>query len=125
MTMNNKGYLSIRGTQNKFFDSRRIGSDNDSGISFPSIEKIAAAYEIPFLKINNSNELTEKLKNAIDFKGPVICEVICSESQEIVPTVSAVKNDDGSMTSKPIEDMYPYLPRDEFLHEMIIKPLSD
>jgi len=125
MIMNNKGYLSIRGTQNKFFDSRRIGSDSDSGISFPSIEKIAAAYEIPFLKINNSNELTKKLKNAIDLKGPVICEVICSESQEILPTVSAVKNDDGSMTSKPIEDMYPYLPRDEFFHEMIIKPLSD
>jgi len=125
MIMNNKGYLSIRGTQNKFFDSRRIGSDNNSGISFPSIKKIAAAYEIPFLKINNSNELTKKLKNAIDIKGPVICEVICSESQEIVPTVSAVKNDDGSMTSKPIEDMYPYLSRDEFLHEMIIKPLPD
>jgi len=125
MIMNNKGYLSIRGTQNKFFDSRRIGSDYDSGISFPSTEKIAAAYEIPFLKINNSNELAKKLKKAIKLTGPVICEVICSESQEILPTVSAVKNDDGSMTSKPIEDMYPYLSREEFYNEMIINPLQE
>jgi acetolactate synthase-1/2/3 large subunit len=49
--------------------------------------------------------------------------VICPENQEIIPAVSAVKNKDGSMTSKPIEDMYPFLERDEFLNEMNIKPI--
>jgi acetolactate synthase I/II/III large subunit len=119
---NNNGYLSIRVTQNKFFDGRRIGSDPESGVSFPEVGKIASAYELPYVKINNVAELREKLVDVIAASGPVICEVMCPENQEIIPAVSAVKNDDGSMTSKPIEDMYPFLERDEFLNEMIVKP---
>jgi acetolactate synthase I/II/III large subunit len=120
---NNNGYLSIRATQDKFFDGRRIGTDPTSGVSFPEVEKIAYAYNLPFVKINNVFELRKKLSEIINSKGPVVCEVICPEYQEIIPAVSAVKNDDGSMTSKPIEDMYPYLDRDEFYEEMINKPL--
>jgi len=120
---NNNGYLSIRATQNKFFDGRRIGTDPESGVSFPEVEKIAKAYDLPYVKINNAAELRKKLTDVISASGPVICEVMCPENQEIVPAVSAVKNDDGSMTSKPIEDMYPFLERDEFLNEMIVKPI--
>ena len=120
---NNNGYLSIRATQNKFFDGRRIGTDPESGVSFPEVEKIAKAYDLPYVKINNAAELRKKLTDVISAFGPVICEVMCPENQEIVPAVSAVKNDDGSMTSKPIEDMYPFLERDEFLNEMIVKPI--
>jgi len=120
---NNNGYLSIRATQNKFFDGRRIGTDPESGVSFPEVEKIANAYELPYVKINNVDELREKLANVIATSGPIICEVICPENQEIIPAVSAVKNKDGSMTSKPIEDMYPFLDRNEFLDEMLIKPI--
>ena len=75
------------------------------------------------MKINNVSELRKKLSRIIHSKGPVVCEVICPEFQEIIPAVSAVKNADGSMTSKPIEDMYPYLERKEFYEEMINKPL--
>jgi len=120
---NNNGYLSIRATQDKFFDNRRIGTDSKSGVSFPEVERIASAYELPYVKINNVAELREKLEDVIVTSGPVICEVICPENQEIIPAVGAVKNDDGSMTSKPIEDMYPFLDRDEFLNEMIVKPV--
>ena len=120
---NNNGYLSIRATQNKFFNGRKIGTDLESGISFPEVEKIANAYELPYIKINNAAELREKLSDVISASGPVICEVMCPENQEIIPAVSAVKNDDGSMTSKPIEDMYPFLERDEFLNEMIVKSI--
>ena len=120
---NNNGYLSIRATQNKFFDGRRIGTDLESGVSFPEVGKIASAYELPYVKINNVAELREKLADVIAASGPVICEVMCPENQEIIPAVSAVKNDDGSMTSKPIEDMYPFLERDELLNEMIVKSI--
>jgi len=120
---NNNGYLSIRATQNKFFDGRRIGTDLESGVSFPEVGKIASAYELPYVKINNVAELREKLADVIAASGPVICEVMCPENQEIIPAVSAVKNNDGSMTSKPIEDMYPFLERDEFLNEMIVKSI--
>ena len=125
MVMNNGGYQSIRATQSNFFDGRKIGTDNESGISFPSVEKISAAYGLPFVKIDNSNELAQKLKKVINHKGPVICEVNCSDDQKIIPAVHAAKNADGSMTSKPIEDMYPTLERKEFFNEMIIPPLLD
>ena len=78
---------------------------------------------MPYIKINNVAELRDKLADVIAASGPVICEVMCPENQEIIPAVSAVKNDDGSMTSKPIEDMYPFLERDEFLNEMMVKPV--
>jgi acetolactate synthase-1/2/3 large subunit len=120
---NNNGYLSIRATQNKFFDGRSIGTDSKSGVSFPEVEKIAYAYDLPYVKINNADELKEKLSDVVSRSGPVICEVICPENQEIIPAVSAVKNKDGSMTSKPIEDMYPFLGRDEFSEEMIVNPV--
>ena len=120
---NNNGYSSIRATQNKFFDGRRIGTDSKSGVSFPEVGKIASAYELPYVKINNVAELREKLADVIAASGPVICEVMCPENQEIIPAVSAVKNKDGSMTSKPMEDMYPFLDRNEFLDEMLIKPI--
>ena len=120
---NNNGYSSIRATQNKFFDGRRIGTDPESGVSFPEVGKIASAYELPYVKINNVAELREKLADVIAASGPVICEVMCPENQEIIPAVSAVKNKDGSMTSKPMEDMYPFLDRNEFLDEMLIKPI--
>jgi len=122
---NNNGYSSIRATQDKFFEGRRIGTDKTSGVSFPEVEKIAYAYDLPYVKINNVSELRKKLSEIIDSKGPIICEVICPENQEIIPAVSAVKNKDGSMTSKPIEDMYPYLERNEFFREMIVQPLSE
>ena len=122
---NNNGYLSIRATQNKFFEGRRIGTDAESGVSFPEVERIASAYDLPYVKINNAVELREKLKEVLAADGPVICEVICPDNQEVIPTVSAVKNEDGSMTSKPIEDMYPYLSREEFLEEMIVKPVAE
>ncbi len=120
---NNNGYLSIRTTQDKFFEGRRIGTDPTSGVSFPDTKKIANAYELPYVKINNATELRSKLNEVISFDGPIICEVMCPEDQEIIPAVSAVKNKDGTMTSKPIEDMYPYLDRNEFINEMIIKPI--
>jgi len=125
MVMNNGGYQSIRATQSNFFDGRKIGTDNESGISFPSVEKISTAYGLPFVKIDNSNELAQKLKKVINHKGPVICEVNCSDDQTIIPTVHSAKNADGSMTSKPIEDMYPSLERKEFFNEMIVQPLPD
>jgi len=120
---NNNGYLSIRTTQDKFFEGRRIGTDPTSGVSFPDTKKIANAYDLPYVKINNATELRSKLNEVISFDGPIICEVMCPEDQEIIPAVSAVKNKDGTMTSKPIEDMYPYLDRNEFINEMIIKPI--
>ena len=97
-------------------------SKDELTVLLKEVEKIAKAYDLPYVKINNTAELRKKLTDVITASGPVVCEVMCPENQEIIPAVSAIKNDDGSMTSKPIEDMYPFLDRDEFLKEMIAEP---
>ncbi|MFC2128731.1 thiamine pyrophosphate-binding protein, partial [Bacteroidota bacterium] len=121
---NNDGYSSIRETQEKFFDKRFIGTDSSSGVTFPSLEKIAFAYGIKFFRIHRYNHLDDIVKQVLSFDGPVLCEVICPRSQKVAPTVSSMRKDDGSMVSMPIEDMYPFLDRTDFYSNMIIKPLK-
>lgn len=121
---NNNGYLSIRSTQKRFFEGRLIGSDGRSGVSFPDIYKITSAYGLEYRLLKQSKSLRKDLKDVLSLPGPVICEVICNPDQEIIPAVSAVRNADGTMTSKPLEDMYPFLDRSEFLKEMVVKPVE-
>jgi acetolactate synthase-1/2/3 large subunit len=122
---NNDGYLSIRATQRKFFEGRFIGTDSTSGLSFPSIEKIAGAYGLKYFCLARSHNLSEGIKEVLDYPKATVCEVICIRDQEIVPTVSSVQKEDGTIISKPLEDMYPFLDREEFLSNMIIKPLEE
>lgn len=122
---NNNGYLSIRATQRKFFAGRELGTDPDSGVSFPSTEKIAAAYGIPFHRVSESALLDTALTRLMAASGPMILEVMCPQNQEIIPTASSKKMPDGRMVSKPLEDMYPFLDREEFLANMIVKPLDE
>ena len=121
---NNDGYLSIRATQNKFFNGRFIGTDKDSGVSFPDLEKISSAYGIKYEKISKINEFKSVMKEINEYNGPVLIEAMCIPNQPIIPTVSSKKLDDGTLVSSPIEDMYPFLPRDEFKENMINKPLN-
>lgn len=122
---NNNGYLSIRTTQTKFFEGRLMGTDANSGISFPELKKIANAYGIKYYRAEQVSDLDSVLLKVMDERGPIICEIMTPEMQEIIPTVSSMKKDDGTMVSKPIEDMYPFLERSEFSSEMISKPLED
>lgn len=122
---NNDGYLSIRATQSKFCEGRFIGTDKTSGVSFPDTERIAEAYGIRYFRISESRKLDETLESVMACREPVLCEVICLRDQEVVPTVASYKKADGTMISKPLEDMYPFLDRAEFLSNMIVKPLSE
>lgn len=121
---NNNGYLSIRATQSRFFEGRLIGTDKGSGVSFPDLKKIARAYGIKYYYVDKSRKLDRMIENVLKEKGPVICEVACPPDQEIMPSVSSVRKEDGSLVSKPLEDMYPFLDRKVFLSEMIVKPVD-
>lgn len=121
---NNDGYLSIRATQNKFFDGRFIGTDKTSGVTFPDLEKIADAYGIQYKRVADAGKLRDEIDEVLGIEAPVIIEVMCRREQEIIPTVSSKMDAAGRLVSAPIEDMYPFLPRDEFEKNMIIKPIS-
>jgi len=123
--LNNEGYLSIRFTQERYFNNRLIGESRVSGVSFPKTKKIAKAYGITFFKVKSNRELDITLNKVLKFRGPVICEIIMPKDQLIIPTVASEKKDDGSMVSKPLEDMYPFLNRDEFKRNMFVKPVEE
>ena len=122
---NNDGYLSIRATQTKFFEGRFIGTDSRSGVSFPDLEKIAAAYGMRYFKAPDSRTLGDVIEQVLEHSGAALCEVICLPNQEIIPSIASQRKDDGTMVSKPPEDMYPFLDRDEFRSNMIVKPLDE
>jgi len=117
---NNGGYLSIRATQQNLFGGNFVGESPRSGISFPDMVKIAAAYDIPSVTINNHLEMAEGIKTVMESPGPALCDVRMSPAQGFAPRVSSQRLPDGRMVSKPLEDMYPFLERDEFISNMII-----
>lgn len=122
--MNNSGYYSIRQTQKRYFNGNLIGEGPTSGISFTSIKKIADAFDIEYAKFDSINIAESNIDYIINSKDPIIIEVIVDPSMEIIPTTSSKMNDNGVMISKPLEDMYPFMPREEFLNNMIVKPVN-
>ena len=117
---NNDGYLSIRASQKNYFDERYIGEGVRSGVSIPDTLKIAEAYGIACARVKDLAELDRAIKKALAHDGPYILEVITPPEQPIIPTVSSRVNADGSMSSRPLEDMAPFLEREEYLGNMIV-----
>ena len=104
--INNDGYLSIRLTQDSFFDGRHVAIDKDSGVSFPSMEKISKAYGIQYYSIKNNNELDFTISKVMSYsKGPVVCEVFTDPLEKHEPKVKARVNEDGSFTPGKLESM--------------------
>ena len=118
--LNNDGYESIRVSQKNYFNNRLIGESNQSGVSFPDTLKIAKAYGIKAVRIRNYQELENKLDGILNFDKAVIVDVIIPRDQPIIPTVSSVVNPDGTMSSRPLEDMAPFLDREEYKKNLYI-----
>jgi acetolactate synthase-1/2/3 large subunit len=116
--VNNGGYISIRNTQKSFFNGLYVGTGPKDGVSFPDLKHIAKAYGLPYLKAAKREELEKTVRAALRMNGPVLCEIVASSDQEIIPTVSSVKLEDGSMESKPLHDMYPFLPPEKLKEYM-------
>ena len=121
---NNGGYLAIRHTQDEFLAGMHVGSDVSGGLSLPDLQKVSDAYGIKRNTINNHKELQEKIRWTLSQKGPVLCEIIISREEQVIPRQGFGSNPDGTYSPRPLEDMYPFLDRKEFLENMIVKPLD-
>ncbi len=119
LIMNNNSYGANVITQGLYFKNK-YGSDNDSDLSFPNIEKIANSYGIKYISATKNEELLNTYDAFFNTNGSVICEIFVCVQQR-TPKLSSVKNDDGTFTSRPFEDMEPFLNREEFKNEMIVK----
>jgi acetolactate synthase-1/2/3 large subunit len=122
--INNGGYASIRASQSAFF-GRLTGADATSGLTLPDVKKLAVAYGIAVEQISNVEEARQKLPQLLVAAGPVVCEVMTLPDEVRAPRVAAAQRKDGSMFSKPLEDMWPFLDREEFLANMIVPPLPE
>lgn len=118
--LNNNGYLAIKNTQNSFFLGNLAGVDEKTGVSFPSFEKVAETFGLGYVRIPNHSEIEKRIEEVLDFPGPVICDINMSPTQPLLPKVYSEKLADGTMVSEPLEDMYPFLDRDEYKQNMFI-----
>ena len=119
LLINNNAYGANLITQSIYFKNK-YGSDNESNLSFPNTEKIANAYGIKYIFARKNEDLENTLNNLINYEGPLICEIF-SSVQIRIPKISAIKNDDGTFNNRPFEDLEPFLSREEFEKEMIVK----
>lgn len=109
----NKGYSMIYSSQNGNFKGNLTGCTIDSGLTLPDMKKIAEAFGIKSMHIENETRLTEQVAQVLDYDGPVVCTVNTDIAQKIVPKQANYMKEDGQMASRPLEDMAPLLAREE------------
>ncbi len=123
--LNNDGYASIRASQKGYFGRPNIGCDRGTGLTVPNMSKLAAAYNIASVVIENQRNLRDDVRRALAMEGPVIVDVHVIPDEMRAPRLQSYQKPDGSFVSKPLEDLFPFLPREEFLANMIVKPLPE
>ena len=118
--MNNNGYSSIRTMQETHFNGNYVGNDPSSGLTLPDIISVAEAYKIKAIRISDAGELESKIREVLDFSGPVICDVMVIPGFKVSPKVASKRRENGTMVSKPLEDQWPFLERYELESNMMI-----
>jgi acetolactate synthase-1/2/3 large subunit len=120
LLFNNGAYGAIQITQTTFFKNK-YGVDYSSGLSFPDAEKIANAYGIKYIHVKQNQHVDNIIDDFLNYSaGPIILEIF-SCVQGRYPRLNAIKNDDGTFTNRPFEDMDPFMSREEFEREMIVQ----
>jgi acetolactate synthase-1/2/3 large subunit len=123
IVINNNVYGIIRRRQIELFRGRTIGTDPANGVSCPDFEKVASAFGLKYQLINGKECLEDAITQMVNTDGPVICEVMCREDQSYIE-VGTIRDMNRKMVRRPLEDQMPFLEREKFLAEMIIKPIK-
>jgi acetolactate synthase-1/2/3 large subunit len=123
--MNNDGYSSIRASQRAYFGEANLGCDKSNGLTVPSLTQVATAFGLSSTVIKNQENLRGEVRKVLNMKGPVVCDVNVLPDEVRAPRLQSYQKPDGSFVSKPLEDLFPFLPREEFLANMIVEPLPE
>lgn len=124
--INNSGYHSIRITQSNLFSEHcKVGIGEESGdLSFPAFRKIADAFGFPYYEAHSNASMKETVDKVLALDGPVFCEIYTNTEQRWEPKSSTKRLEDGTLVSPPLEDLAPFLPREE-LKEIMFIPLME
>jgi acetolactate synthase I/II/III large subunit len=120
--LNNQGYASIRATQHNYFGGHLVASSAESGLTLADTVKVASSYGIETARIYNHTTIREQVQEVLRSEGPVVCDVSITPNQVTAPRVSSMQDAHGKMTSKPLEDLWPFLSREEFSANMFLPP---
>jgi acetolactate synthase-1/2/3 large subunit len=123
--LNNDGYSSIRASQRAYFGEANIGADRNSGLTIPDLARVGTAFGLGTAVIEDQSNLRADLRRVLEMTGPVVCDVNVLSDEVRAPRLQSYQKPDGSFVSKPLEDLFPFLPREEFLANMIVKPLPE
>lgn len=110
--LNNDGYISIKQTQNNFFEGHMVGSSRNSGVSMPDFNKVAKAFGIESVKISrytDDKDLEKQINAVLESEKAIICNVILEDDYIFIPKLLAKKLDDGTIVSPSFENMYPFI----------------
>lgn len=102
-----------------------MGSDPSSGIRLPSLEKLASAYGLSYRKLRTNDEAERLLPGILATAKPELIEVMTDPLEKLGPKAASKQSPDGTMHSAPLEDLAPFLPREEFLENMLIDPVPE
>jgi acetolactate synthase-1/2/3 large subunit len=123
--LNNGGYSSIRASQKAHFGEAKLGADRQNGVTIPALGRVAEAFGLDSAVIENQQNLRDDVRRVLAMPGPVVCDVHVILDESRTPRMQSYQKPDGSFVSKPLEDMFPFLPREEFLANMIVPPLAE
>ena len=120
--VNNQGYHSMRQTEGNLFpEYTKVGVGPESGdLSFPDMKKIAAAYGIPYFSAKSNPEIPDVIDEVMATDGYAMCEIFVDTNQKFEPKSATKRLEDGTLVSPPLEDLAPFLPREELEKIMII-----
>ena len=116
--LNNDGYHSIRQSQQNHFPDNIVGCGPDSGLTFPDFARLAVGFGLASSRVGTHSELSAAIRATLDGDGPQLCEVMIDKRQEFAPKLSSRKLADGTMVSPTLEDLSPFLPREELAQAM-------
>lgn len=110
---NNHGYMLIRHNQHNYMNDRFLGVGPDSGVETPDFCAVANAYGVKSVRITAEDDIRAKIKEVLDAKEPVLCEVMVQEFAEIIPKIASRVMPDGSLKAAEFDDLYPFLEEKE------------
>ncbi len=123
--LNNSGYVSIFQTHRNFFNGVEVGGGPKSGVSFPDFKRLMYGFGIPYQRATSHADLAEAISTTLMTEGAAACEIILDENQPFAPKLGAKQHADGRITSPPLEDLTPFLPREVLRENMIIDLIGD
>jgi acetolactate synthase-1/2/3 large subunit len=123
--LNNRGYASIFQTHRNFFNGVEVGGGPKSGVTFPDFSRLSEAFGLPFRRCTKHEEMAVAIAATLAESGPAVCELMVDENVVFAPKLGAKQHPDGRITSPALEDLSPFLSREELRENMLIDVVDE